>query len=58
MVRNATIGRRLARLAETAGFAVRPVLPVASVLRDFPAASMLFLMSLESRYSGEASPVP
>jgi ubiquinone/menaquinone biosynthesis C-methylase UbiE len=41
MVRNATIGRQLARLASQAGFQVRSVITDAPVFRDFTAADRL-----------------
>ncbi len=42
MVRNATIGRQLARLARTAGFEVEGVRTAAPVFRDFAAADEIF----------------
>lgn len=41
IVRNATIGRSLARLCADAGLAVRSVTPVAPVFRDFAAADQI-----------------
>jgi ubiquinone/menaquinone biosynthesis C-methylase UbiE len=42
MIRNATIGRSLARLCMEAGLAVRSVVTVAPVFRDFTTADQLF----------------
>lgn len=45
MVRNATIGRRLARLARTAGFEVEIVHTAAPVFHDFALADKIFAFS-------------
>lgn len=41
MVRNATVGRQLARLAAKAGFRVEAVIPITAVFRDVQAADQV-----------------
>jgi hypothetical protein len=48
-VRNATIGRRLARLAEEAGFAVRTVLTSSPVFRDAELADRVLALGRNTR---------
>jgi hypothetical protein len=55
VVRNATVGRDVARLGQDAGFLVRNVVALPAVLRDFAQADRIFGLTRNAHAATEAA---